>query len=138
MSKARLSKSRFEHLLGLVVLVAATSLTLTEPKELPNMMAGSEDVSTVTKSLRALSAADESAPVNATVCETTIDPGVTELIVTFVRAPRVAKMLFWRVVVNCVTELGQDCLITLKMFPASRQAQLTLILSATVKDSGVA
>ena len=62
----------------------------------------SGDCSTVAKVAAALLAALASAPVNAIVCETMIDPGVTESIVTLQTAPRVAKMLFWRVVTNCM------------------------------------
>lgn len=55
---------------------------LTSPKVVPKMVGASDDVSTATRFVRALSAAAESEPVNATVWATTIDPGVTESIVT--------------------------------------------------------
>ena len=92
---------RTNSLLGLVVVVACTPETVTSPNELPKTEDTSPDCSTVAKVAAALLAALESAPVNATVWETTIEPAVTESIVTFVKAPSEEKILAWRVLTNC-------------------------------------
>ena len=73
-------------LLGLVELAFVTLETVTVPKLVPKMELTSEDSSRVVKAFWPARAAPLLAPVKATELATTIDPGLTLVMVTLVMA----------------------------------------------------